>query len=327
MKISYIPLLAILHVSAATAADPAWHELIEKGRAQSGAGSFQDAERTFRSALGVAKREGLGPESLAVTLNDLGYAQLTLGDLVAAESSLKRALAAWESVTGNQVGRTATMTNLGIVYRLTGRLTQAEATQRQALSARLAALGPDHPAVAKARDYLAAVLFDLRQYREAIELLKKADARYAVAPPADPLDHAIVKGKLAAAYYLEGDLTNANQAVREVLSMLEGTPNGNHPVAGETLLVAADIYIGEGEYRAAGDVLGRAMKILEAAYASGHPSLAHALTSYARLLRHEGNKREAKRFEKKAEAMLVEHSRQNLFPYTVDYRELGKPAR
>lgn len=132
---------------------------LERGRALSKAGKFEQALPYFLMALELGERRN-GTDSPAIvpmldSLADLYAAQTQYRD---AEPLYERSLEIQERALARyQAGIARTLNNLGSIYEATGRTPEARELYERVLTAWQPALGPDHPSVQAARERLARI--------------------------------------------------------------------------------------------------------------------------------------------------------------------------
>lgn len=301
-----------------------WNELLSLAILQEGRGEYAQAEVTLRTALQTVEREGLPARHLATVLNNLGSVQMSLGDFLRAERTLKRSLACFREDQGQGVDWTSALSNLAQLYRLTGRLREAEDAYRRVLEARRsssAGVGP----LARSLANLAAVLIERGNLEEAGEHLQAA-LRSSAKLPGEELDHGAALMNLAVLRTHQGNLRGARLAAIEGVARLKTSASPSHPLVGQALVTLGDIRLRLGETAAAESDLEQAVRMLEAAYPSGHLVLAAGLFAYADALQACGKKREAKLANQQAGTMSKQQEERNLEQHKVSLTDLRKSA-
>ena len=137
---------------------------------------FADAVELFEEVLEIRGRI-VGPEQYeyAITLVNLGNAQLGAGDLEAAESTLRRAVVLEEKIFGEMHPRTAfAYSGLGSVLMNQDRHAEAEPYVRRALAIRVATSGPNAWRVSMDRRKLAEIMMATGRASEALSELDAA---------------------------------------------------------------------------------------------------------------------------------------------------------
>ena len=133
-------------------------------------GQYQEAEKSYLSALEEAAKFGSQDPRLAKSLNDLAAVYKRQGKYTEAEPLYYRALAIWEKTLGPEHAYFAAgLNNLALLCGAQGRHSQAELLYRRSLAIWEKTLGPEHPNVAANLNNLAG--------------LYRAQARYAEAEP------------------------------------------------------------------------------------------------------------------------------------------------
>ncbi|MEN0064375.1 MAG: tetratricopeptide repeat protein [Myxococcota bacterium] len=150
-------------------------------------GRYDEAERRYRRALGLAMRH-LGPEHphTALVTNNLAMTVLAAGKLEEAASLSGHALALAEHTLGRDHPLTVVRrSNRGVVLRQLGRFAEAEASFREA-EARLRAIRPEaHPDLGTLANNLGEVLAASGRHAEAERYFMRAVQTHATAYGSD----------------------------------------------------------------------------------------------------------------------------------------------
>ena len=201
---------------------------------------------------------------LEVARLESGVASLLqlLGRFEAAEVHFRRVLACYEVLLPSQEhpSMAEALYHLAWILQLRGQLDDAEPLARRALSIRVACFGDDDALVARSRNNLASVLFDLERYAEAEPIFRQALASKEAALGPDHPSVATTLSSLGRLLQRLGDYTGAEVALRRALEIRE-------KLGPEHLLVAKSLYnLGRllqdrGELGAASDLLKRSFNI------------------------------------------------------------------
>ena len=140
----------------AEAAEPAYEDLIQGGRAALEAGSYDEAEARLLQAHAMAQKTGKqDPRYLEATL-ELARLYRTEKEWAAAIPLVEEAVALQESAVGpDRLGLAAALNELGILRFRLGKYPEAEAAYTRALAIRREMVEPDHPLVARVTHNLA----------------------------------------------------------------------------------------------------------------------------------------------------------------------------
>ena len=201
------------------------------------AGRYQEAEGALREA--VALREQDGPAH-------------TPGDLA------------------------ATLTALGDVLRHEGRYAEAEAALARAVALQVATLGPEHPAVATARNNLGNALSWQGKVDAALAQHELAAAIRARALGPEHPDVASSRTNLAVALLLQGRYPEAEAQLRRAVAIRERAQGPAHPDLADPVTDLGNVFFAQRRYAAAAAQYRRALAIDEAALGPAHPSTAGA---------------------------------------------------
>ncbi len=192
-----------------------------------GLGRLEPAERLLTTAL--ALRRGLGSAGAAElpkALSDLARVRSEQGELVAAESLFRAALAG-EPRDSAVLG--SILNDLGDVLQYRGDLAEAEATHRRALATRERILDSLHPDLAASYHNLSVVLTQRGDAVEGERLEREALRRVEIALGPGHPDVATALSALAYLVEERGDLTQADSLYRRVLTIRKGSLGEEHP--------------------------------------------------------------------------------------------------
>ena len=258
-------------------------------------GAYPEAERLFREALAIRRRD-LGNEHrlVAETLNNLASVLSRTGRDAESEPMQQEAIAIFRKVYGDQHPKLATaLNNLGLVQMARGQEAKAEALLRESLAIRRARLGADHPDLAQTLGNLGLLLQQKKSYAEAEALSGEAlairrRAFGAASGHATIVQSLVNMGQLRQA---QGRAREAETLLREALTMAEKVTGRDQLATASCLQSLAETLeqMGSAEaeerYRAA-------LRVRRAKLPAGHPHLAYTLTGLGRWLRGHGRNEE-----------------------------------
>ena len=125
----------LLLAASALAADlTEWSQQKEAGRKAYESGSYSEAERLGREALGLAQRAyAVGSSEVAGCLNDLAVAETAIGKFADAEGHYRQALEIWEKTPGHEGAEARILSNLSILLTSQAQYGEAEALALRSL--------------------------------------------------------------------------------------------------------------------------------------------------------------------------------------------------
>jgi tetratricopeptide (TPR) repeat protein len=291
----------------AASADNLWRSLATKAQDLRIDGRFTESHQLARQALREAERFGPTDIRIAVTLNEIGLDYFYQGRYREAESAYLRGIRLAERDGGHRLELVALLANMALLRREDGsRYAEAERLLRRALELAESQLGPDHPGLLSPVTDLAAVCVDRRHYSQAQDLLGRAFLLVGKNP--DP--H--IAAAESALNNLGGILFYKMQRYSEAISYLnraiashEQRLRPNHPNLIYPLLNLARVHLGLHAAHAAEPLVLRALAIAESEFGPDHPLTAEALSTYAKVLRKTGRKKEASAAEHRAAAIAA----------------------
>ncbi len=155
---------------------------------------------------------------------------------------------------------------------------------RRSLQIREAALGPDHPAVAKSLDNLAIVYFTTGSLAEARAMHERSlDIRERQLGPDHP-EVARALTNLANVNEAEAEYTTARIQYERALDIQRRALDPAHPRVALAYQNLAGLYVHTGDYREARALFHLAVEIYQKALPPDHPDLARALANLAVVL-------------------------------------------
>jgi tetratricopeptide (TPR) repeat protein len=264
-----------------------------RGSINQGLAQFAEAESDFRRALKINEQE-LGTEHPVTARSRHGLAELyrRRGEAARAEPLFRKALAIQER--SEDLDLAQTLSGLGALCAGYGRFAEAEQLCRRALAIQEKLLAPDSWALAGSLSRLGDVLLQtpprdaesVPLYRRALEIFEKW------AGPDSPAACGQLQG-LAVAYWLQGNVVDAEKLYRRALTGWERTLGPDHPQLGWALYPLADLYLDQGRLQEAEPLVLRFIAITEQTLTHDHPLAVAAPRLLARVRCMQGRLAEA----------------------------------
>ena len=254
-------------------------------------GLFQQSAELFQKSVDVRKqRYGPGHPEVATSLHELGYSLLRTGNLTAAESSLKEALALRERVHGPASAKVAeTLAGLAELQYLRGAYDRAEPLYRRRLDV-LRALGPGHDVpLANALNDLAIAVQARNDYASAKSLLSESLAIRRRVHAAGHPEIAQSLNNLAMAHYREREFDQAEPLFRESVALNRRVFGSEHPEVAITLNNLALVLRDKGDYAAANALFAEVHDMDRKFLGAAHPAVSLVLENWADSLRRAGD--------------------------------------
>jgi serine/threonine-protein kinase len=214
------------------------------------AGQGREAIPLLQEAVAIRAAGDSTTGEFAVALRELGAAIASSGDLVAADSTYRRALKATRLARGPNHPEVAyLLANLGQAASQRGEFAMAEQYQRQAAQALAAWYGEAHYLAAAARMVLMQTLVRAGRFAEARDLAPGIIASYAQSPDIGPMDHnmAVVIGTEGHALSGLGDKRGAlarHERALAIHRVVEG-PDGRNALIDEANAARMRLDLGE----------------------------------------------------------------------------------
>jgi eukaryotic-like serine/threonine-protein kinase len=204
----------------------------------------------LREAVAIRALGDTTTGEYAASVRELGNAVASVGDLVAADSIYRRALAATRRLRGSHHPEVAyLLANLGHIAGQRAQLAEAEDYQREAARILSSWYGEEHYLAAVARMQIMQTLVRARRFAEARELAPGIIASYEKSPDIGPNDHvmAVVRGTLAAALSGLGDRRGALQQYERALVIHHASegPNGRNTLVDESNVARMRLEMGD----------------------------------------------------------------------------------
>jgi tetratricopeptide (TPR) repeat protein len=225
---------------------------------------YPEAERLCLEAL-AADRKRAEPAALARTLDSLGAIYSYSGNLPAAESTMREALALHEQASGLRDVMTAqAMANLAFVLYQSGRYEENFAILEKALPIYRDVYGPEHPEVATLLNNVGRSALMAGRIEDAVTSLRQAVAldEKLKGPTHDDLVAPLNSLAMIDAY--QGHTVEATAEIRRAEQIARLPDHG--VLLDQVLLNVADIELQQGNTDQAAAPLAESRRLLEAAY-------------------------------------------------------------
>jgi tetratricopeptide (TPR) repeat protein/tRNA A-37 threonylcarbamoyl transferase component Bud32 len=277
--------LAVARDALLTAQSLAWPPLTASARLRVGrllgeAGRYAEAESTLEESFFEAAMIGANQVAFEAALT----LTLTVGNKAARYHEGER-WAKLARLVGVSLADPAglleahRLAHLGLVRSAQGAYPEAAALQEKALRIFEAALGPDHPTVAKNLDNLAQARLGDGDHDGANRLFERSLRLGEEALGPEHPRVATRLSNLAAARLRIGEWTDAVALLERAFRIRETALGEDHPAVGVTLTNLGGVHYEAGDYAAAAECLERALQLIEKALGPMHPSLALTLTN------------------------------------------------
>ena len=164
---------------------------------------------------------------------------------------------------GEQLRRAALLSNLAGIHLSAGEYAEGRAALEQAIAIQEAALGPDHPSLARSLNNLASIDASAGSYEQAKQLHARALALWqeTLGP-----EHPLVAGgltNLANDHLVTGNYDEARRLHEQAIAIQEEALGLEHPELARSLLNLAADHEAIGDYREVESLSKRALAILE----------------------------------------------------------------
>lgn len=267
-------------------------------------GDFKQMENMALAALRLSRsRPDEASPAIAHALEQLGEAQLQLGELESAEATDREALAMREKWFGHEHPEvSASLNNLGLVLRARGQLTNAEALFRESLA--LDRKLPDHPSLKLTTlGNLGAVLWSEGKFDEAETVYLEALAlRRKLSGDENP-QVAISLNNLATVLVSEGKFSDAEKLNREALALDRKFLGNEHPAVAISLGNLGNTLAAQRKFAEAETVDREALAIDRKLFGNQNTNVAERLETLAKDLVGQGRKLESEAMSREAAAI------------------------
>jgi tetratricopeptide (TPR) repeat protein len=286
------------------------------------AGDYARAAALYRDAVRIAEAFEPGDPRRTVSLNALAMIHDMLGQFTDAEVMYRRALAAIkESSPVSDLNRAMVLTNLSTLYVETGRMARAKKLLGEALEIQASAAEPDELRKAIVQSSLAELLTITGRHEDAagvltncLEVLERRPDAWA--------EVAIARNNLGVVRTHQRRFAEAIRLLEESLASLQRGRGPEHPSLVRVMNNLAGARLGAGQSVAAGQQWRRALELAANQLGREHPLYGEILSNYARYLRENGDKAQAKALASRANGILRNSRRRNAMGMTVEVSAL-----
>jgi tetratricopeptide (TPR) repeat protein len=275
------------------------------GRALADHGRFEEAERALEAAYFEAAAAGASSQALDLTASlvfAVGYS------LARHEEGLRWGkhgeLLRTDAVDPSGYAQARLLHHLAVVREASGDTDLAIATHERALELMTAALGDDHPNLARIRVNLGTIYAKRGESDAARRLLEEAVEVFEETLGLDHPDVAQALNNLANVEILVGDHDKARVLLTRSLAIREAAFGPDHVDVAETLHNLGNLELRMGDYAAAGVNYERAAEIRRVTLGPRHPAVAGTLHNLGVVAAHD--KRYAEAFDLHQQALEIE---------------------
>jgi tetratricopeptide (TPR) repeat protein len=291
------------------------------GTVYTGLGLYREARPLLDRAVATQRRlQGADPLDLSAILTHLGYLTTVQADYASAEAVYREALAiqaAQPDSQQNKMARATTLYDLGVMLAQQGRFPDAEAAFRQALELQRALYGDRNGDVARTLKYLARVIAEGGNLKEAIPLMQSAVAMQRELRGKEPHpDLAEAINDLGYLFESSGDYDGAEKCYREAIAMNSILLGEKHPAIALALNNLAFVIQSKGDLPRAEATYRLALEMERGLLGEVHPEVANTLNNIAFVQYDRGDTRGALATERESLAVY-----RKLFP--GDYPEVA----
>jgi len=307
--------LLIFAWSTVGESNPDWLVWLDRAETLRLSNRAAEAESAYVRALQLARVTGPADPAVAIVLHNTGFFHHQAGRVAEAERFYAPA---YRWFAAHQPEYLAPLiravTNLGVIYAETGRWAKAEEQLRPWLAA-----VPDHPGdQARLHGVFASVLARQGKFEEAEPIMLQVRALIEREPYSVLQQESLAQtiSNLAALEHATGRTASALANYDAALDILSGLPMRYPIVLVRTLQEAAALQ----PHSRAQLYYQRALSLANAHLGADHPVLVNVLSGYAKLLRQMHRGGEAKKLERRAEAIRRRYRQENHLGHTVDVK-------
>ena len=231
---------------------------------------FAEAERWYRQALAMRRKDDPDAPATADTQVRLGAVLTERGDPAAAEPYLRSALAALERHLGRDHEKVApAANNLAHAYQMQSKFDDARPLFERALNIWRRIHGDKHPGVAKSLHNLGLVAHDQSRYADAERIFRELLAIEQKRLRPGHADLAFPINSLARLSHDQGRLAQAETWYREALSIREKTLGRDHVLTADITLWLGRLLVEKGAPGNAEPLLRHGLEVREKNYKPG----------------------------------------------------------
>jgi tetratricopeptide (TPR) repeat protein len=297
----------LVHAASPEETTVHWRETVQQCRDLYDRGDYQGSVRAGLDELSLLHQVPSDPERLAISLNDLGMAYFSLGNMAEAEQQFRHAIAIRTKMANQDpVALAVALTNLGVLLTEVGHLDEAEAIQRRALRVNEKAQGALDPGNGVILTNLGNVLSWQGKLPEAERTFAKGLSLLMGSTEAYPIT---VHRRIATANNLAGQMNimrmkgsyeDAERLAFEALGIYEDNGKARHPEAARLRGQLGAIYFSQKQYAKAERIFKQTLEDLESTLGENHPSVGQIYMYLAGCRQKEGDIEAAKHLYLKA---------------------------
>jgi serine/threonine protein kinase/Tfp pilus assembly protein PilF len=253
------------------------------------------------AARTVARDLADQPEVAAAVRSTIGLTYMALGLYEQADSHLRSALAARESLLGMEdLDVAESLNDLAALLWRQGEYAQAESLITQALVMQRHLLGNENAEVAASLNNLGMLRKDRGRYAQAESLCGQALALRRKLFGTENTEIAVSLSNLATLQQVQGKLVEAEASGRDALAIRRRLLGDRHPDVALSLNNLALTLQAESKYAEAEDLMRESLVMGKAILGEGHPSVASTLNNLGTVLSYEGKYAEAESLYREA---------------------------
>lgn len=272
-------------------------------------GRLSEAEPLLRRSLSIREELfGSAHPQIASALSALANALEDLGRFEEAEPLFRRAIDIDRAHLGTHENTANALENLAAVLAATQRLDEALDTYTEALEMRRAAVGPDHPTVARSMLNLSRCHSAREEHDDALALAEDARELARRASGEEHPSFASFHVRVAQVRRALGQLDEAAREAASALALARRRLPATHPTVGSACGVLGGTLLDSGDYAAAEPLLREAAGLLHAELPGHHSTVITADRQLADCLAALGRFDEAEQILLEARRQVTQHA-------------------
>ena len=257
-------------------------------------GHYKKADSLLQIALTRMRRfEDTEQDGVAAVLNNLGWANLDIGNYEQATSYFREALDIWEQIAPESEAWAKTMSNLASALTRLGNYEEGIEVSRTSLNAQRKHYARPHPDLVQALNNFAFLLYRQGHYDEAESIHREAFAMRQEIYQAPHPSLAIGLNNLGLVLDAKQQYTEAESMHREALVMRRTLFGDDHLEIARSLSNIGLSLIGQKQYKAAEVIHQESLEMRQRLFGENHPEVAFGLHHLGIALHYQGRFREA----------------------------------